>query len=300
LITSGSQQGLDLIGKALIDPGDAVLVENPAYVGALQAFRSYQAEVVGVPGDAEGIRTDLLEQTLARLPAPPKFLYLIPNFQNPTGTSLSAARRAEVVGIAAAHGIPVVEDDPYGQLRYSGPDLPPLAAMPGAESIVYLGTSSKILAPGLRVAWLVAPDTELGERLVAAKQAADLHTSTFAQRVACRYFQLPGALDRHVERLRGAYALRRAAMLRALERHLPEGCEWTRPDGGLFLWVRLPPSADGVELLKSAAKVKVAFVPGEAFWVGTPERNTLRLNFSNASAERIEEGIERLGAVIRA
>jgi 2-aminoadipate transaminase len=298
LITSGSQQGLDLIAKVLIDPGDVVVVENPAYLGALQAFQSYEAHIVGVPGDDEGIRTDELAEVLESLPRPPKLLYLVPNFQNPTGTSLSAGRRARVVEIAAAHGVPIVEDDPYGRLRYSGPDLPPLASLPGAQSILYLGTASKILSPGLRIAWLVASDAELFERLVAAKQAVDLHTSSFAQRVACRYFTTPGALDLHVGRLRAAYVLRRTAMVQALERHLPAGCEWTRPDGGLFIWVRLPTGFDGYELLKSAAREKLAFVPGEPFWVGPPERNTLRLNFSNATAERIEEGVRRLGAVM--
>jgi 2-aminoadipate transaminase len=300
LITNGSQQGLDLIAKALVDPGDVVVVENPAYVGALQAFNSYQAEIIGVPGDSDGIRTDLLAETLSRLPRPPKFLYLIPNFQNPTGTSLSAGRRAEVVKIAAAHGVPIVEDDPYGLLRYSGPDVPPLASLPGAQSVVYLGTSSKILAPGLRIAWLVATDSGLMERLIAAKQAADLHTSGFAQRVVCGFFRLPGALERHVGRLRAAYALRRDAMLQALEEHLPGECEWTRPNGGLFLWVRLPAGTDGVELLGAAAREKVSFVPGEPFWVGRPALNTMRLNFSNAPEDRIREGVGRLGALIRA
>jgi 2-aminoadipate transaminase len=298
LITNGSQQGLDLVAKALIDPGDFVVVENPAYLGALQAFKSYQAEIVGVPGDGDGIRTDALEAALARLPRPPKLLYLIPNFQNPTGTSLSGARRARVVEIAAWHGVPIVEDDPYGRLRFAGRDLPPLASMPGSESVIYLGTSSKILAPGLRIAWLVAPDRELFERLVAAKQAADLHTSSFAQRVVHRYFQVPGALELHIRRLRAAYALRRTAMLQALERHLPPGCTWTRPDGGLFLWVRLPPHIDGFDLLKASTREKVAFVPGEPFWVGDPHRNTIRLNFSNASVEKIEEGVRRMAAVM--
>jgi 2-aminoadipate transaminase len=299
LITNGSQQGLDLIAKVLLDPGDLVLVENPAYVGALQAFKSYQAEIVGIPGDSDGIRTDLLAGTLDRLPRRPKFLYLIPNFQNPTGTSLSAERRAEVVGIARAHGVPIVEDDPYGLLRYSGPDLPPMAAHTGAPSVVYLGTSSKILAPGLRIAWLVATDTGLMERLVAAKQAADLHTSGFSQRAVCGFLQIPGALDRHVGRLRAAYTRRRDAMLHALEQHLPEECGWTRPNGGLFLWVRLPEGIDACDLLGDAAREKVAFVPGEPFWVGKPKRNTMRLNFSNSTEERIREGVGRLATLIR-
>jgi 2-aminoadipate transaminase len=299
LVTSGSQQGLDLVAKTLIDPGDAVLVENPAYLGALQAFQSYQARIIGVPGDDQGMRVDELAGILAGLPRPPKLLYLIPNFQNPSGTSLTAARRARIAELAAAHGVPVLEDDPYGRLRYSGTDLPALSAQPGAPSGAYLGTSSKILAPGLRVAWLVAPDREFYDRLVTAKQAVDLHTSAFTQRVVCRYFLQPGALGSHIDRLRATYARRRLAMLQALERHLPEGCEWTRPEGGLFLWVRLAPSLDAGGLLKTAAARKVAFVPGEPFWIGAPARNTLRLNFSNASEERIEEGVRRLGEAIR-
>jgi 2-aminoadipate transaminase len=298
LVTSGSQQGLDLVAKTLVDPGDTVLVENPAYLGALQAFQSYQARVIGVPGDEQGMRTEELARILESMPSPPKLLYLIPNFQNPSGTSLSAARRLEVVEIAARRGVPVLEDDPYGRLRYSGQDAPALSAAPGARAMVYLGTASKVLAPGLRVAWLVARDRVFFERLVAAKQAADLHTSTFTQRVVCRYVLQPGALESHIDRLRSAYARRRAAMLQALERHLPGGCAWTRPDGGLFLWVTLPPSVDAGKLLVKAALRKVAFVPGEPFWVGEPARNTLRLNFSNASEERIGEGVRRLGALI--
>jgi 2-aminoadipate transaminase len=298
LITSGSQQGLDLVAKTLIDPGDAVLVENPAYLGALQAFQSYQATIIGVPGDDQGMREDELARILSELPRPPKLLYLIPNFQNPSGTSLTAPRRSRLAALAAAHGVPVLEDDPYGRLRYAGTDLPALSAEPGISGGAYLGTSSKILAPGLRVAWLVAPDREFYERLVTAKQAVDLHTSAFTQRMVCRYFLQAGALESHIGRLKATYAGRRLAMLQALEQHLPEGCQWTRPDGGLFVWVRLASSLDAVELLKTAAAQKVAFVPGEPFWVGAPARNTLRLNFSNASEDRIEEGIRRLGAAI--
>jgi 2-aminoadipate transaminase len=294
LVTSGSQQGLDLVAKTLIDPGDVVVVENPAYLGALQAFQSYQAEVVGIPGDDEGMRPEELESALAGLRRPPKLLYLIPNFQNPTGTSLSAVRRAHIVEIAARRRVPILEDDPYGRLRFSGPEVRALSASPDAGDTVYLGTSSKMLAPGLRVAWLVASDRRFYERIVAAKQAADLHTSTFTQRVVSRFVLEPGAVESHISRLRTAYAGRKAAMLRALEKHMPAECSWTRPDGGLFLWVRLPPSVDATELLKAAAASDVAFVPGEPFWVGEPARNTLRLNFSNAPEDRIEEGIRRL------
>jgi 2-aminoadipate transaminase len=298
LITSGSQQGLDLLGKVLLDPGDPVLVENPSYLGALQAFGSYEARFVGVASDENGLRPDELRRALEQASPKPKFLYLIPNFQNPTGTSLAPARRAEVVALAAAFGVPVVEDDPYGQLRYRGEAPSALGALPGAHDWVYLGTFSKILAPGMRLAWVVTPNRALFESLVSAKQAADLHTSSFTQRLVWRYVREAGPLDAHVGRLRATYGRRRDAMLGALTRHLPAGCRWTKPDGGLFLWVELPPAIDTTELLQAALRQKVAFVPGEPFWVGEPVQNTLRLNFSNADEERIEEGVRRLGRLI--
>lgn len=300
LITAGSQQALDLIAKVLVNPGDIILVENPAYLGALQAFRAYQARIVALASDEQGIRTDRLDKFLRESPARrrPKFLYLVTNFQNPTGITTSAQRRREVVALAAEFGLPVLEDDPYGRLRYSGDEAPALAATPGARGCLYLGTSSKILAPGLRVAWLVVSDSELYQKLLFAKQASDLHTSSFCQRLVWRFLQAPGALQAHLDRLRTAYANRRDAMLAALERHLPAGCSWTRPEGGLFLWVRLPRSIDASQILNAAAAEKVAFVPGAPFWVGRPDHSTLRLNFSNASEEKINLGIQRLGRVI--
>lgn len=300
LITNGSQQGIDLLARTLLDPGDVVLVENPAYLGALQVFQAYEARLVGLRSDDEGVCTDELRRFLQTAPRRPKFLYLIPNFQNPTGTSISARRRIELVEITASFGVPVIEDDPYGRLRYSGESPPALGATAGAQHCIYLGTASKIIAPGLRVAWMVAPDRELFARLVVAKQAADLHTSSFAQQVIWHYVRQPGVWESHLRRLRLAYAGRRDAMLDALNRHLPEGCTWTRPEGGLFLWVRLPEAIDTVGLLQAAMKRKVAFVPGEPFWVGNPVRNTLRLNFSNADEERIEKGVRALGDVIKA
>jgi 2-aminoadipate transaminase len=298
LIVNGSQQGLDLAGKVLLDPGDTVLVENPAYLGALQAFASYEARIVGVPCDEGGLRPAELRRILENSPRPPKFLYLVPQFQNPTGVSLSAGRRARVVALAAEFGVPLFEDDPYGRLRYDG--VPQSALVTGADSWLYLGTMSKVLAPGLRVAWLVASDPAIHERLVTAKQAADLHTSTFTQRLVWHYVRRPGALEAHVRDLCGVYRRRRDAMLAALARELPPGCRWTRPEGGLFLWVELPPGSDTSELFHAALRQKVAFVPGEAFWVGDARRNTLRLNFSHADEARIALGISRLGAAVRA
>jgi len=300
LITNGSQQGLDLISKVFLDPGDIVLVENPAYLGALQAFQSYEAVPVGLESDEHGLRPEALRTFLETSPRKPKLLYLIPNFQNPTGRTTPAARRAEIVSIAAHFGVPVIEDDPYGRLRFSGEDVPALGTFPDARHWLYLGTSSKIMTPGLRVAWLVAPDREVYEKLVAAKQAADLHTSAFTQRLVWRYVREPGVVTAHVATLCSVYGRRRDVMLAALARHFPSGCSWTQPDGGLFLWATLPESIDTLELLKTAAQQKVAFVPGAPFWVDSPVKNTMRLNFSNATEARIEEGIARLGAVIRA
>jgi 2-aminoadipate transaminase len=299
LITNGSQQALDLLAKVLLDPGDLVVTENPAYLGALQAFQAYEARVAGLASDEHGLRPDALRSFLETSAVRPKFLYLIPNYQNPTGVTLSAARRAEIVHIAAHHRVPVLEDDPYGALRFSGEAVPALATFPGARDCVYLGTSSKILAPGLRVAWLVVTDRALREKLTAAKQASDLHTSSFAQRLVHHYVAQPGLLDAHVSTLRSVYARRRDVMLAALARELPVGCTWTRPAGGLFLWVTLPAHFDTTALLAIAAREKIAFVPGAPFWVGEPVRNTLRLNFSNATEDRINEGLARLGRVVR-
>lgn len=300
VITHGSQQGLDLLGKVLLDPGDVVLTENPAYLGALQAFGAYEAHIIGVSSDECGIQPEALREAIARAPRRPKFLYLIPDFQNPTGTSLAAGRRTEVLRLAAEHGLLIVEDDPYGRLRFEGMPQPALVSSAAGVPWVYLGTTSKILAPGLRVAWLVSSERALVEKIVTAKQATDLHTSTLTQRLAYECMKPPGALEQHVARLCEVYGRRRDLMLAALAQHMPEGCTWTRPEGGLFLWVTLPAALDALAVLHEAMKARVAFVPGESFWVGEPRRNTLRLNFSNANEVRIGEGIARLGAVVGA
>lgn len=299
LITSGSQQALDLVARVLIDPGDIILTENPSYLGALQAFEASEAHAIGVRSDSAGIVPDALREALAALTSPPKFLYLIPNFQNPSGVTTTLQRRREIAKIAAEANVPVLEDDPYGRLRYSGEHLPALSSLPEAKHWIYLGTSSKILAPGMRVAWLVCPDEAMFERLIPAKQAADLHTASFTQRAVFRYVSRPGVLEEHVAKLTKVYMSRRDAMHEALKRHLPDGCEWNVPDGGLFLWATLPQAIDTLALLRLAAERQVAFVPGAPFWVGQVVKNTMRLNFSNASEERIEEGIARLGEAIR-
>ena len=307
LITTGSQQGLDLVGKVLIDPGSRVAVESPTYLGALQAWSAYQADYLTVPIDDAGLDVGRLE---AQLRGGPKFLYILPNFQNPAGVTLGLERRRRLVELANHYGAPIVEDDPYGQLRYEGEHLPSLVQIDAefhgcadgecefTGNVLYLSTLSKTLAPGLRVAWVVAPESVI-KRLVQMKQGADLHSSTFCQMVAYEVAK-DGFLDRHVRRIRSVYGERRNAMLQACERHLPQGVSWTKPAGGLFLWLTLPAGVDSTVLLKLAlAEERVAFVPGASFFPRGGGERTCRLNFSYSAPDLIDEGIRRLGNVLR-
>lgn len=303
LITAGSQQGLDLIGRIMLDPGDRVLVEAPTYLGALQAWNAYEAEFATIPTDQHGMRTDLLAGILSRERV--KFIYALPNFQNPTGRTLPEERREELVEVAARFGVPIVEDDPYGQLRYDGESLIPLIALDARQreslndgNVLYLGTFSKTLCPGFRVAWTVGPRAVIG-RMVQGKQGSDLHTSTFAQMVAYETAR-GGYLETHVRTLRGVYRERRDLMLRLMEKLFPPGVQWTRPEGGLFLWVTLPEGMDAAYLLEKAVESRVAFVPGSAFFPQGGGENTFRMNFSNATPRQIAEGIKRLAAVLTA
>lgn len=304
MITSGSQQALDLLGKILINRGDRVLVESPTYLGALQAWNAYGAEYVTVPMDEHGMITDALEDALR---SGPKFIYVLPNFQNPTGVTLAAERRMKLIELADRYGVPIVEDDPYGQLRYEGDHLPSVVVLDSQfrdncsicyrGNVIYLSTFSKILAPGIRLAWVVAPP-EVIRKLVQAKQGTDLHTSTFIQLVAHEVAK-GGFLDRHVKLIRNIYSERRDVMLAAMDGYFPPGCDWTHPEGGLFLWGILPETMSTPEVLKVAIEQKVAFVPGGPFYPNGGGHNTMRLNFSNANPEKIQEGIARLGKVIR-
>lgn len=299
LIISGSQQGLDLIGKVLLDPGDYVVIENPAYLGAIQAFDAYEAQYLNVATDDDGMRTDDLVRVLGAAKVKPKLLYLVPNFENPTGITLSLERRKQLIAICSEYGVPIFEDDPYGRLRYSGDSLPSLMALAGGRNGIYMSTVSKIIAPGMRVAWLVIPEPSLYEKVVPAKQAADLHTSSFTQRAVYAYVRKPGQIEDHIKEMLPVYSHRRDLMLQTLQSSMPDGCSWTHPDGGLFLWARMPESVDTQELLVVAAAKKVAFVPGAPFWVNRDVRNTMRLNFSNASEEHLIEGINRLGELVK-
>jgi 2-aminoadipate transaminase len=306
IITSGSQQGLDIIGKLLIDPGDTVLVENPSYVGALQALRPYQPSFVALPMDEHGLQIEALEQVLGDLAASgrqPKFLYTVSNFQNPTGVTLAADRRLALLEVAERHGLPLVEDDPYGQLRYSG-EAPPLLAALDIErwgeprQVVYLSTFSKLLAPALRVGWAVGPSGLL-HRMVQVKQGLDLQTSSLNQAIAfeaCR----DGLLNRQIPRIRQIYQERRDTMLAELQQSMPQGTRWTQPDGGMFLWVTLPEHLNSSHLLAHAIERQVAFVPGADFHATGGGHNTMRLNFSHPTPEKIQVGIRRLAEVIAA
>ena len=306
MITSGSQQALDLIGKLLINTGDRVLVEGPTYLGALQAFNVYGAEYVSVPIDDDGLRTDLLEKSLR---SGPKFMYILPNFQNPAGTTLSEGRRHELVLLADKYGIPIIEDDPYGQLRYEGDHLTPLVVLDRENlrrdngyslgNVIYLSTFSKTLAPGLRLGWIVAPP-EIISKLVQLKQGADLHTSTFNQFVAYEVAR-DGFLDQHIKLIRQVYRERRDVMLQALDDFFPPEVTWTHPKGGLFLWVTLPEGVDCHELFQRALKENVAFVTGDSFYADNSHEGGrhMRLNFSNANREQIREGIRRLSVAVK-
>lgn len=296
LFTNGSQQALDLLGRIFINEGDKIIVGLPTYLGALQAWNVYGPEYVTVREDDEGMCMDDLEKALEANPGA-KFIYVLPNFHNPAGTTLSLERRYRLVELAAGHGAFIIEDDPYGQLRFEGEDIIPIFAM-HKENTIYLSTFSKTLAPGLRLGWIVAPERVIA-RLVQAKQGADLHTSTLVQYLAYDICQR-GLVRAHVRKIRDVYRERRDAMLRAMEQHFPPGVTWTHPQGGLFLWVRMPECMDAEKLLKVAVEEKVAFVPGRAFYPGGSDGHCcMRLNFSYSAPPIIEEGIRRLGRAMK-
>jgi 2-aminoadipate transaminase len=296
IITAGSQQGIDLVAKVMLDAGDVVVVENPSYLAALQNFDGYEARVEVVGSDDEGMRVDELEELAARLPL--KLIYIVPNFQNPKGTTLSLARRHALVRFAQRHGVLILEDNPYGELRFRGEALPSLASLDDSGVVVQLGTFSKTLAPGLRIGWAVG-SRELMRALTIVKQSTDLHTATLAQRATARLLA-QFDYDGHVTRLRAVYGERCQAMLDALEAHMPEGSRWTHPDGGMFLWVELPRGMRGEDILPRAIEQKVAFVPGTPFFATHPRSECIRLNFSNRPPNLIEEGMRRLALVLAA
>jgi 2-aminoadipate transaminase len=293
LITSGSQQGIDLASRVFLDPGDVVLVENPTYLAAIQAFAAYQVRLVSVPSDDGGMQVDRIAKLCAE--HRPKLIYVVPSFQNPQGTTLLPARRAQLAAIAAEHRVAILEDDPYGELAFDGTPPRPVAAE-GYGNVLYLSTFSKTLAPGLRIGWLWG-DTQVVRKATIAKQAADLHTATLAQRATAALlarFDYHG----HVAHIRDVYRERCQTMLSALAEHMPPGCRWVTPTGGMFTWLQLPGGLDAATLLPAAVDRKIAFVPGSAFFVDDIRCDFVRLNFSNQPPSSIVEGMRRFGHVI--
>ncbi len=300
IVTTGGQQVIDLVTKTLIDPGDVIIAEGPTYPGAVPVFHAYQADVVQIDMDADGMRIDLLEEALDRLEREgrrPKFVYTVPSFQNPAGVTMSLARRRRLVEVVSERELLVLEDNPYGLLRYEGEPLPPLYKLDGGVYVMYLGTFSKILSPGLRLGWVVAPPPVL-EKINLGKQGADLCTSTLSQLMVHAYFELEDWRD-YVGSLTEIYRARRDTMLDALAESFPPQAEWTRPAGGLFIWATLPDFIDTTDLLARARRENVAFVPGEGAFLDGRGRSSMRLNFSGSDEDRIREGIRRIGEVIK-
>jgi 2-aminoadipate transaminase len=299
IVTTGGQQVLDLVTKTLIDPGDVVIAEGPTYPGAVPVFSSYQADVVQIDMDAEGMRVDLLEEALDQLEREgrrPKFVYTVPSFQNPAGVTLSLPRRRRLVEVAHERELLVLEDNPYGLLRYEGEPPEPLYSLDGGVYVMYLGTFSKILSPGIRLGWVVAPPPVI-EKINLGKQAADLCTSTLSQLMVRAYFG-HGRWRDYVDSLVELYRGRRDTMLDALADHFPPQAQWTRPGGGLFIWATLPDFIDTTDLLARALNDNVAFVPGEAAFLDGRGRSAMRLNFSGCDERQIREGVRRIGEVV--
>ncbi|MDD5474860.1 MAG: PLP-dependent aminotransferase family protein [Candidatus Methanoperedens sp.] len=289
LITNGSQQGIDLIGKVFLNKGDRVVIERPGYLGAIQAFSIFEPNFRSVPLLDDGIDTDLLEKALSEDDA--KLLYTIPNFQNPSGITYSRQKRKDVANILKKHNAVCVEDNPYGELRFTGEDLPCIRKY--SENTILLGTFSKIISPGLRIGWICAGN-EVMEKLIIAKQAADLHSNSLSQRIVHQYL-MDNDIDEHIMKIRAAYGKRRDLMIDMMTEYFPEEVKYTKPQGGMFLWVTLPERVSSLDLFELAVKENVAFVPGNPFYTDDGTRNnTLRLNFSNSDEEQIEEGIKRL------
>jgi 2-aminoadipate transaminase len=291
LMTSGSQQALDLLGKVLIDEGSRVLVETPSYLGALQAFSVYRPEFVSVETDDHG----LVPQSLDAVAQGARMLYALPNFQNPTGRSLSIERRQQLVETCARLQLPLIEDDPYGALSYKGQPMPRMLSM-NPDGVIYMGSFSKVLTPGIRLGYVVAPKA-LTRKLEMAKQATDLHTAQLTQMMAYEVIK-DGFLEQHIPTIRTLYGNQCQVMLDAMAEFFPEGVSWTRPEGGMFIWVTLPKHIDAMLLLDEAVANKVAFVPGGPFYANNPEQNTLRLSFVTVPPEKIRSGVEILGKLI--
>ena len=299
IIVSGSQQALDIVGKLFLNPGDTAIVGLPSYLGGINAFRTYESNLVGVPVDKDGMNMDLLEEKILDLEKNdihPKFIYTIPTFQNPAGVVLSESRRKKMIDIALEHDLLIIEDDPYGKLRFDISAMKPIKALDNENCVVYMSTFSKILAPGFRLAWMIASD-DVMRKIAVCKQALDLCSSTFGQFIA-NEFMRSGSMDLHIMRIIEMYKPKRDMMMKAMEAYFPTGYECNRPKGGMFAWVTLPEGIDTEIMFLDAIKQKVAYVHGKAFHVDGGGGRSMRLNFSYATNEQIDEGMKRLGSVI--
>ena len=292
-ITGGSQQGLDIIGRVFIEPGSVVLTETPTYLGALQAFSFYGVKYVSVDTDSDGVIPEDLEEKLEK--NNPRFIYLVSTFQNPTGITISEERRVKIVEIARKHNCPIVDDNPYGEIRFMGKEVPSLKAI-GKEQVIELGTFSKLISPGLRIGW-IASNSQVQPIIERMKQALDLHTNTFCQYVVAE-FAAAGHLETHIELIKKEYGKKRNFMIKMLNKYLSSYTTWTTPEGGLFLWLKLPENISATEMLPRAIDAGVAYVPGKFFYSEKQDDTTMRLNFCNAMEENIELGIKRLANVI--
>jgi len=300
VVTAGSQQALELLSKVLLDPGDTIIVGSPTYLGATGAFRAYEANMETVRVEEDGMDMEMLDKKvgqLIKMGRKPKFVYVVPTFQNPSGATMSAEKRHKLIDIAEKYDILIVEDSPYSHLRYEGEPMPHLMSIDDDDRVVRLETFSKILAPGFRIAWCTGPKT-LIEKMVIAKQATDLCTNPFGQYVAWKYVS-EGILDKHLEEIKELYNKKRLTMLEAMEEHFPEEAEWNRPMGGMFIWAKLPEYVNTREMFDKAVQKNVAYVVGDAFFVEDRGYNTMRINFTHSSEEEIKEGIKHLGEVIK-
>lgn len=297
LITSGSQQGIDLVARAFLNKGDKVIVESPTYLSAIQVFKLYEADLIPVAVDEDGILPGELQKIFDTYGEAVKLVYMVPTFQNPTGKAMPLARRQEILSIINQQKVVLIEDDPYGDLRYSGEAIPTFASLDKEGQVLYLGSFSKVVAPGLRVGYAIADEAILG-KMVIGKQANDVHTPMFSQMVIAQYLK-EGLLPGHLAEINAMYRQKRDEMLKCLDAYMPAGVKWTHPDGGLFIWLELPEGMNSNDLFMEAVKEKVAFVAGDSFFAHGEVKNAMRLNFSNATWENIEIGIRKLAEVIK-
>ncbi|WP_283577787.1 PLP-dependent aminotransferase family protein [Limosilactobacillus reuteri] len=297
LVTTGSEQALDLVGKAFVDPGDTVLVEQPTYLCALDVFRSYGANFASVEMDEDGMKMDALEEALKANPNT-KLIYTVPNFQNPTGRTMTEERRKQLAELAEKYDVYVLEDNPYGEIRFAGQHVPAVKSFDKSGHVLYMSTFSKTLAPGFRLGWLVA-DKNVVNKLTVLKQSADLHTDNLAQFAVAQFFA-DNDVDAHVKEISALYGKRKNLMLEGIKKYFPEGVKYTDPEGGMFLWVEVPGVDDTVELFKECLEHDVAFVPGDPFFADEVQPGAFRLNYSNMKEDQIEVGLKRLGAALTA